>query len=279
MKSQKIIFFICILLALVTFWDFPFIKNIKLLVVLIHEICHAMATLLTGGVVKKILLHSREAGETIIEGNKISFLFIVSAGYIGTSILGGFFLWKGFEKKHSRIVLFCVGLTLIIFSIFFSDKHTLAYKTGLQSGIFFLILSPISLELSSILLIFLGSTVGLYSIYDISDFKEQLMNTDAGILANWILGKKELFFFLNRVQLAYSIAFIWTSISVFSIFQILKKTFKEKDRFEHLNSFQRHIAESNVSPDVAKWFFERGLDLNGKPLSKNWTSELRKGKD
>ena len=41
---------------------------LKAVIVLFHEICHASAALLTGGVVERIFIHGNETGETVISG-------------------------------------------------------------------------------------------------------------------------------------------------------------------------------------------------------------------
>lgn len=277
MRSQKIIFFISIVLTLIAIWNFKIMLHLKSLIVLFHEICHASAALLTGGVVEKIFIHGNETGETIISGQmQASFLFVVSAGYIGSSLLGGILLNRGFHKNQAKQVLGFVGIFLILFTHFYSDNHNFTYNTGIRFGIIFIILSFISKELSSLTLIFLGTGVSLYSVYDLVDFTNQIQHTDAGILANWILGKKEKVFGLNLKELGICIAVIWSSISLFILGILVQKTFTEPDRLLKMSKLKRQFVEAKVEPDVAQWFLSRGLDLNGKPLDKDWATQLKK---
>ena len=277
MKNEKIILVVSIIISFITFWNLPFIKYFKLLVVLIHEICHASVALLTGNGVQQILVHHKESGQTIIsEGRSFSFLLIVSAGYIGSTFLGGFLLWRGFERKYSKLTLFVLGIVLLFFTFYYSKGNSFTFTLGLEFGFIFITFSLFPKIVSSLSLIFIGSSISLYSIYDLSDFTTSLMNTDAGILANWLLGKKDFLMGFSKKQFAYLIAILWSILSLLGLFHILKKVFTDSDRFKHLNSLQKQFAESNVSPEVAKWFLERGLDLNGKPLSKNWAKEIKK---
>lgn len=276
MKKQKLMFFFAITISVIAFWDLVFLKKLKLLIVLFHEIFHALASLATGGIVKQIFLHSKEAGETIIQGNGISFLFVVSAGYVGTSIFGGYLLLVGFEKKLAKLNLILISLILIFTTTTFTESNSLAYKIGIQSGVLFLFMGIVSKEISSLILIFLGTSFSLYSIYDLSDFTEQVLSSDAGILAKWLIQNRKTFLGMNLEQLAYSIALFWTLVSLVFVIQLLKKTFKEDDPFKNMNEIQKQFASSNVNPEVAKWFLERGLDLNGKPLKKNWAVEINK---
>ncbi len=277
MRSQKIIFFLSIILTLIAFWNFKIMLHLKGLIVLFHEICHASAALLTGGVVERIFIHGNETGETVISGKmQTSFLFVVSAGYIGSSLLGGILLNRGFHKKQAKQVLGFIGIFLILFTHFYSANHDFTYNTGLRFGIIFVILSFVSKEISSLTLIFLGTGVSLYSVYDLVDFTNQIQHTDAGILAHWILGKKERVFGLNLKELGICIAVIWSSISLFILGTLVKKTFTEKDPFARMSKLKRQFAEAKVEPDVAQWFLSRGLDLNGKPLAKDWATQLKK---
>ncbi len=251
--------------------------HLKGLIVLFHEICHATAALVTGGIVERIFIHGNETGETVISGRmEISFIFVVSAGYIGSSLLGGVLLNRGFDKKHAKHFLGFVGIFLIAFTHFYSANHDFTYNTGIRFGIIFIILSLMSKEISSLTLIFLGTGVSLYSVYDLVDFTNHIQHTDAGILANWILGKREKLIGLNLKQLGILIAIIWSSISLFILGLLVKKTFTEPDRFLKMSKLKRQFVEGKVQPDVAQWFLSRGLDLNGKPLDKDWATQLKK---
>jgi len=276
-RSQKLIFFFSIVLTLIAFWDFKIMIHLKAVIVLFHEICHATAALLTGGVVEKIFIHGNESGETVISGKlQASFLFVVSAGYIGSSLLGGILLNRGFHKKQAKHFLGFVGIFLILFTHFYSSSHDFTYNTGIRFGIIFVILSLTSREVSSLTLIFLGTGVSLYSIYDLADFTNHIHQSDAGILANWMIGKKERFLGLNLNQLGVMIALIWSSISVLLLGTFVKKTFTEPDPFAKMSKLKKQFAQANVEPDVAQWFLSRGLDLDGKPLHKDWATQLKK---
>ena len=60
-------YLLCTGLAL-TFWDTALIKPFRFFVVLIHEVNHAAAALITGGEVLEIRTHWNESGHTLIKG-------------------------------------------------------------------------------------------------------------------------------------------------------------------------------------------------------------------
>jgi len=91
-----------------------------------------------------------------------------------------------------------------------------------------------------------------------------------------MIGKKERFLGLNLNQLGVMIALIWSSISVLLLGTFVKKTFTEPDPFAKMSKLKKQFAQANVEPDVAQWFLSRGLDLDGKPLHKDWATQLKK---
>lgn len=276
-RSQRIMFFISILVSIIAFWDFKAIYYLKSLIVLLHEICHAGAALISGSSVENILIHANEEGETLVQGNmKLSFIFVVSAGYIGSSFLGGYLLKSGFQKTYAQKILGLLGILILVFTYFYSYSHAFTFQTGFVFAVLFIICSMIHKEISALVLIYLGVGIALYSVYDLMDFVHNIHNSDAGILARWLVGKSGKFFGMSSARLGLLIAFVWSIISASGLLILLKKTFEEPDKYKNMNKIQRHLMQAQVNPEVAQWFLSRGLDLDGKPLSKNWASELKK---
>ena len=61
-------YLLCTGLAL-TFWDTALIKPFRFFVVLVHEVNHAAAALITGGEVLEIRTHWNESGHTLTKGD------------------------------------------------------------------------------------------------------------------------------------------------------------------------------------------------------------------
>lgn len=284
-RTEKIMFLFSIILALVSAWNLPFMSFIKDLIVLFHEICHATATILTGGKVHSILIHGHEAGETLAYPGaiKASFIFSVSAGYIGSSFLGGLILTRGYGNKYQRYTIIMLGLMLILFTWFFSKYHPLTYKTGVIWGIIFILTGIISRMASATVLIFLGTSISLYSIYDLMDFFQNISNTDAGILAKWFITRKifeSQAAGWNERTLGYLIACIWSAISIGILILFMKAIFfrKYSPLEKSIYNITRNVVNGNVKPDVADWFLQRGIDFDGKPLPKELYNNIKKKK-
>lgn len=282
--------FLSIFVAILSLWDHPYLTYIKQYVVFIHELCHAIATLLTGGEVKNIQIHSNESGETIatVPGGNWSFLFIVSAGYVGTALLGGFLLFKGIKGEASRVTLILFALVVLILSIQYTKNSSLAYNIGFYSSIFLIGVSFLGKTISSIVLVFLGTSLSIYSIYDLSDFMENVHNTDAGILAYYLTG-------LNPenverippsvVFLGHLIGIAWSLISIYLIYNFILKSFRSSYPVEsepnaslsgdsiddnynppNENPLATGMFPGEITPEVLEWFLSKGLDLHGNPI-------------
>lgn len=251
---------------------------LKDLVVLFHEICHAIATVLTGGVVERVSIHNNESGETIANPGKLkaAFVFVVSAGYIGSSVLGGLILYRGFSGKYEKQTLSILGILLLFATFQFSKSGNLAYSTGIVWGAIFLVIGVINRSASAMILVSLGTLISMYSVYDLLDFTGNIHSTDAGIFAYWLLkiptskGKPPS----SVILLSYFIATIWSVISICILYLTLKKTFRE-DTSEILPELPVDRFPGEVTPEIAEWFISRGLDLNGKPLPQELISEFK----
>ena len=252
---------------------------LKNLVVLFHELCHALAAILTGGKVQYILVHGNEAGETAIVQNNysLSFFFVISAGYIGSSFIGAILLNRGLSGKFEKESLFITGIFLFFMVYHFSFIGNLAYTIGIGWGVAFIFISLLSRFLASLCLIFIGTSVSLYSIYDLVDFARSIHQTDAGILA-FYLTKVFSIDNVNLQSLGYIIAALWSFISIGIIYSIVKLTFQtSKENIDkNLQILQKQIMENKIKPDVVGWFLSRGIDLDGKPLPKDFITKIKK---
>lgn len=267
-KPIKFVIFLSLILSLVAFWDHQFTSYLKDFVVLIHEICHATAALFTGGMVKGIALHGNEGGETIAipASFRGSFILVVSAGYIGCSLVGGILLRLGFNSQHARQTLILFGLFLISVSVLYSKLGELAYFTGILWGVSILVIGMLGETISILTLVFLGTSISLYSLYDLYDFADRLAETDAGILAFWMagLGPEDL----NSEEipgvviiLGYMIATLWSLLSIGIISFFLKSSLTHRPPVEvpnPMDSFERFPGE--LSPEAKLWLEKRGID-------------------
>ena len=84
-------------------WKTPVVLPLKILVVFMHELSHGLAAILTGGAVERISLSVQQGGHAVTRGGN-SFA-ILSAGYLGSLLIGMAFLMIALRTRADRIVL------------------------------------------------------------------------------------------------------------------------------------------------------------------------------
>lgn len=78
----------------------------------LHEMSHAIMTILTGGSVTDIHVYSDGSGETPVSGGGI--FLIGSAGYLGAALIGAAMVYFGRSERGARLVLRTTALALSI---------------------------------------------------------------------------------------------------------------------------------------------------------------------
>ena len=125
-------------LASLILWALPgagmILLPLELLNTHIHELCHAVVALATGGDVEYIKVFSTGSGVTPVRGG--SPLLTASAGYVGAAVLGGLILLFSRSEKGARNVLFGAAAALTL-SMLFWVKGDIA---GVASGLLWIFL-------------------------------------------------------------------------------------------------------------------------------------------
>ena len=215
-KSLKIITLILLTISLGIFWENPVLMPVKLLVVYLHEISHAIATVITGGEVRVIAVSMDESGFTQTTGG--NFMAIAGAGYLGSSIFGSLMLHSGLSGKFVRTVSWSIGVLIICFTILVPEKiPLLALISGISWGAIFIATVLMFHQVNRSLLFIMGGLTSLYSVYDLLDFfRGNIFETDAGLIAKHFIHNPS-----NQVIFAYATAI---GISILSIWVLYRVT-------------------------------------------------------
>ncbi len=116
-------------------WFIPFVGfvlyPIRLFVTYVHEICHAMAAVLTLGWPHEIEIYADTSGVTWTTSG-IS-LVISSAGYVGTTVIGAALLLLAARRATVRPALVATGATLVVAALWLGG-NVLAWVSGLGIG-------------------------------------------------------------------------------------------------------------------------------------------------
>ncbi len=176
-----------LLLALVVylFWSTVFVWPLRLFVVLLHEVSHGLAAVLTGGRIVSIELSPREGGLCTTAGG---WPFVISsAGYLGSALFGALFLVLGVRGKPRthRTVAGLLGAALLALTLVYV-RSAFGFTYGLVAGALLLGVARWLPEgASSFVLRLLGVTSLLYAPWDIASdlILRSVPASDAGALA------------------------------------------------------------------------------------------------
>lgn len=166
------------------FWDTPVVYPLKIFVVLLHEVSHAVAALATGGSVSHIVLDPREGGATYTLGG--SAFVTLSAGYLGSLAWGALMVEAARARRIRTDWVNGVvgGMVIVLTLLVIRGGFGLAF--GALFGLALMVLARRApLELNRSVLLTLGMTSSLYAILDIkSDILDRPeLESDAHMLA------------------------------------------------------------------------------------------------
>lgn len=170
--------------VLLLFWNSVFLWPVKIVVVLFHELGHAVAAWVTGGSVVEIGLDPREGGHTMTTGG-MRFV-VLSAGYLGSLLAGVGLLMSTRKAKVARGVSAALAvLCLVVGVLFVRPLIGFGFAFSLVAAVAFAALARYaSADLNRLILRALGVFSVLYALFDIrSDVFNGAGGSDAHMLA------------------------------------------------------------------------------------------------
>jgi hypothetical protein len=202
-------------------WDTVVIYPLKIFVVLLHEVSHALAAVVTGGSIQRIVLDPRQGGAAFTVGGN-PFLTL-SAGYLGSLLWGVLFVMLGFSRWLrprwiiGSIGIFLLAVTLGVVRSPFGFLFGLAFAGALLGSARYL-----SQRTNRILLLGLGLTSTLYAILDIKSdiLARPNLRSDAAMLAD-MTGIPTIFW-----------GFLWIAIALLVSAWLLRWVARRMDQFD-----------------------------------------------
>lgn len=148
-------------------WNTPLVLPLKILVVFLHELAHAFAALMTGGSVERISLSAQQGGYAATRGG--NGFVIVSAGYVGSLLIGVTLLLIALRTDADRLVLGLFGfLCLLVAALYVRELFPFGFcivaGTGMLATAWFC-----DHRVSDMVLRVIGLTSAIYVPYDIFD--------------------------------------------------------------------------------------------------------------
>jgi len=194
--------------ALWLLWDTALVYPLKIFVVLLHEVSHAVAAVATGGAVERITLDPNQGGATYTMGG--SSFVTLSAGYLGSLVWGALMVLAARGRRiHPDLVNGAIGGLVVALTAFFV-RNLFGIAFGVLFGVALVLASrKLSLAANRSLLLTLGMTSSLYAILDIkSDVLDRPhLPSDAHMLAE-LTGIPTLVWGLLWIGLALWVTFL-----------------------------------------------------------------------
>ena len=213
--------FILYFVLLWALWDTVVIYPVKIFVVLLHEISHAMAALATGGSIERIVLDPQQGGAAYTVGG--SPFLTLSAGYLGSLLWGVLFVMLGFSRwLRPRWIIGGIGV-FVLFVTVGVVRNPFGFFFGLLFGGALLVSGKyLSQRTNRILLLGLGLTSALYAILDIkSDILSRPgLRSDAAMLEA-MTGIPTIFW-----------GFLWIAIALLVSAWLLRWVARRMDNFQ-----------------------------------------------
>ncbi|MCE9666678.1 M50 family metallopeptidase [Myxococcus stipitatus] len=153
------------------FWYSPVFWPLKLLVVMMHESGHALATLLVGGSVDRIHLAANESGECLsrLPPGVFRQIAVYSGGYLGSAIAGAGLLLATFRFQLRRWVLGAACVWLVVMGVMYAgDGFTLAFCVG-TAVVLGLCAKWLPDGAVDFLNLFIAAFTALYAVFDLRD--------------------------------------------------------------------------------------------------------------
>jgi hypothetical protein len=183
-KFRFLLLFVALFAAIWFFWDTPVVYPLKLFVVLLHEISHGFASILTGGEIRSVEITPQQGGVCRCPGGNV--FLTLSAGYLGSLLWGGLMIVGAESLKNwsawltAAVAILVTGSTLLYVNQPFAAAFGIAFGAAL-----FVVSLRAGATGNRVTLYLLGLTSCLYAVLDIkSDILDRpALTSDARLLA------------------------------------------------------------------------------------------------
>lgn len=190
----------------------------------VHEGCHAIASLLMGEEVKRIVINPDTSGYMEHSGAAGTFAraFIASAGYVGSAIVGGILIVLSAKPSSAKGVLIGLGLILLLAMIFYVRDLFTLLLCAFMIAAFLLIALKTGPAFQYFFVTFLAVQTALNSIGDILTLIRLSMGAPKGMYSQ---GKSDAEVMADLFWLPAIVwSVLWIAFSLFVLFMAMKKS-------------------------------------------------------
>jgi len=180
---SRFLLLVALLVLSIAMWTSWILMPVKLFVVFLHELSHALAALLTGGSVERIEINSRIGGLAVTRGGWG--WLVISSGYVGSMLLGSLIVIGSVRGRGARVIAILVGgVVLLVTLLFVRNAFGLLFGCAFGGG---MLAAARWLPRSWMILLvqYLGAMSCLYALVDVAEDLLTLQHrvTDASIMA------------------------------------------------------------------------------------------------
>lgn len=190
-------------------WPTDVVYPLRLLIVFLHELSHALAVILTGGEVVSLTVNTMEGGEVLARGGN-RFLTL-SAGYVGSLLIGVLLLLTAVNTRADRFAMAILGALILAVALLYISEPFAVIFSILTAAAMLAAAAWLSHEINDLILRVIGLTSMIYVPYDI--FSDTIarahLYSDARMLAEEFGGTT---MFWGGLWLAISLAVIVASL-------------------------------------------------------------------
>jgi hypothetical protein len=205
-------------------WDTPVVYPLKIFVVWLHELGHALAALLTGGQVVSIQLFPEEGGLTTTRGGWP--FVILSAGYLGSMFFGGLLLYLSSRRHWGQGLMAALAVLLALSTLlFFRNVFAVLYGLLAAAAMFFSAYRlPVTVNFYIVRFIAVASC--LYAVLDIRSDLFTAAPAGSGIVNDAVA--------LSRLTGIPAIvwAVLWMGVALLVLIFFLKGSIRLRDRWK-----------------------------------------------
>lgn len=180
-RKQWLIRNIVTAVVLILLWNTAPVKPFRALVVMLHEIFHALAALVTGGGVQMIEVISYRVGLTRFSGGIP--VLVYSAGYVGTAFLGCVLLGSSYRFPVKRSLYLVIGALILVNTLIFV-RTPFGWAYGIVVGFLFVVLFFKEFRLSAYIADFVAVLCLVDVFLDVIGFYFTRSRNDAAILSD-----------------------------------------------------------------------------------------------
>jgi hypothetical protein len=198
------------------FWPSIWLYPLKIFVVFLHELSHAIAGVATGGTIERITLDPYEGGATYVRGGN-AFL-LLSAGYLGSLLWGlALLLVARTRPRIARHVIFGLAIVFLAVTALFV-RSSFGFVFGLFFGLALLVAAR---KLPDGGIIVLLTTLGLTSaLYALLDIRSDILSRPGAASDAYMLSQ-----LTNIPTVAWG--FFWAGLALLLCFLVGKRLYQK----------------------------------------------------